>query len=92
MELQRIMWPCRIKQGQEHTDQEDRDRGQRALDRNNKTDGIIQDQHNMKVLTRSTEQMGLYRIKRTNGIGQSQGLRRDYAGRPNIGQRRLTVA
>jgi hypothetical protein len=33
--------------------------------------------------------MGLDRINRTNGIRQSQGHGQDYAGRPNIGQRRL---
>jgi hypothetical protein len=58
MGLQRIMWPGTIKQDLENIWDYAKSTGQMVLDRNNMTDGIIQDQQNIQVLTELTEQMG----------------------------------
>jgi hypothetical protein len=58
MGLQRIMWPGTIKQDLENIWAYAKSTGLMVLDRNNMTDGIIQDQQNMEVLTESLEQMG----------------------------------
>jgi hypothetical protein len=52
------MWPGTIKQDLENIWDYAKSTGQMVLDRNNMTDGIIQDQQNIQVLTELTEQMG----------------------------------
>jgi hypothetical protein len=61
MGLQRIMWSGRIKQDCGNRWDLAKSRGQKVLYRNNKTDGIIQNQQSMQVWTGSTGNIGVKR-------------------------------